>query len=199
MAKQVDENGQLVDVEEVEDEIEVDITEDNDNSGTDTLDSEVENDDDLDNQKIPYKRFKGKVDEVNRLKEELDALKKEKTDERNKELQEQGKYKDLYEALQEEFNSFKAEKTSDKIKGLLKEAGYKDEQVERLNKLVEGETEDEILQSIEDLKITFPTKTYVDPSPDNRKRQTPASVDGEDIGQSMFDRLKKSGKLKGFK
>lgn len=155
--------------------------------------------DEPDDKRIPYSRFKDKVDEVNRLSAKLDEIEKVQEEQRVKELTEQEKYKELYEEALKSIEEVKSQNIANKVESKLKEAGYKDEQITRLSKLVEGETEEEIMESIEDLKIAFPTKTYVDPSPDQRKRHKPEGVDGDDIGKSIFDRLKDSGKLKGFK
>lgn len=155
--------------------------------------------DEPDDKRIPYSRFKDKVDEVNRLSAKLDEIEKVQEEQRVQELTEQEKYKELYEEALKSIEEIKSQSIATKVESKLTEAGYKDEQITRLSKLVEGETEEEIMESIEDLKIAFPTKTYVDPSPDQRKRHKPEGVDGDDIGKSIFDRLKDSGKLKGFK
>lgn len=192
-------------VEELEEELQneleghVDNPEDTSADLENTENEEEKDEKDLDNQRIPYDRFKQKVDEVNRLKKILDEKEAEEKAAKIEALKEQDKYKELYETVLEELEDIKSSNVQNVKAKLLKEAGYKEEQVERLSKLVDGDTEEEILASIDDLQVVFPTKTYVDPSPDNRKRTTPEPVDGEDIGKSMFDRLLKSGKLKGFK
>lgn len=173
----------------------LDETGKDDSTSTNSLKDDVLEDD----KKIPYSRFKDKVDEVNRLSAKLDEIEKSQKEQEKQKLEEQEQYKELYEKAQEEIENIKSQKLQDKIETELKSAGYKEEQVTRLSKLVEGETDEEITKSIEDLKITFPTKTYVDPSPDQRKRHKPEGVDGDDIGKSMFERLKEAGKLKGFK
>lgn len=181
--------------EEVVVEDVLDDEEDVDNTGADPENT----DDELENQRIPYKRFKEKVDEANRLKKKLAKIEEEQKAEKIQELKDQEKYKDLYESVLEELEDLKNNKVEDKKASLLKDAGYKEEQIERLSKLVEGTTDEEILESIEELQVLFPTKKYVDPSIDNRKRKTPEPVDGEEMGKNMFEKLLSSGKLKGFK
>lgn len=150
--------------------------------------------------KIPYDRFKQKVDEVNALKARLDQVEKDKKEARLKELEEQEKYKELYEEAMSKIEAEKeARKESDK-KSALTDAGYTEEQIGFMLKLVEGDTEEEYKKSIETLKNTFPVqKTYVDPSPDNGGRRTPKPIDGEDYGKDMFKKLFEKGKLRGFK
>lgn len=168
--------------------------------GTDEADTSADSSNtDEEGQKIPYSRFKDKVDEANRLAKQLKEIETSQEAKKLEELKEQEKYKELYEGALEEIESIKSQGAKTKIENELREAGYKEEQITRLSKLVEGETDEEVTKSIEDLKIAFPTKSYVDPSPDQRKRQKHEGVGGDDIGQTMFDRLRKSGKLKGFK
>lgn len=152
-----------------------------------------------DDNKIPYNRFKQKVDEVNDLKQKLQAIEQEQNEQRQQELKEQNKYKELYEELQNELAETKKASVESKKKTILAKEGYSEEQIGKLLKLVDGDTDEEINKSVEELKTTFPTKTYVDPSMNNGQRKKPDKVDGEDIGRSAFDRLMKSGKLKGFK
>src|SRR5690625_5836132 len=52
--------------------------------------------------RIPYDRFKQKVDEVNELKQRLAQIEEEQAKAKRQELEEQERYKELYEqALQE--------------------------------------------------------------------------------------------------
>src|SRR5699024_5560813 len=105
-----------------------------------------------------------------------------------------------YEQAQATIEQQQADALNVKKESLLVQAGYSDEQTAKLSKLVEGNTDEEISQSIEDLKATFPVKQkYVDPSVGNGKKETPEKVDGEDVGRNMFESLLKSGKIRGFK
>jgi len=57
--------------------------------------------------KVPYERFKEKVDEVNKLKARLAALEKEREEAEKRKLEEQNEYKKLYEKAQKELEQFK--------------------------------------------------------------------------------------------
>lgn len=150
--------------------------------------------------KIPYERFKAKVDEVNALKKELDNIKKQQEAQETKELEEQQKYKELYEQSLQKLEQMKGDALNTVKDALLVQAGYSQDQTELLRKLVTGETDGEIKQSIEELKKTIPVApTYADPSPMNGQRETPKAVDGEEEGRSRFQRLLDGGKLRGFK
>src|SRR5690606_33103256 len=106
--------------------------------------AETENTDNtkVDN-KIPYDRFKAKVDEANRLKEELAALKKAQEEAERKKLEEQNEYKKLYEKALNDLEAFKSEALSAKKKALLVQAGYSSDQANVLHNTVQGETDEE--------------------------------------------------------
>lgn len=149
---------------------------------------------------IPYDRFKEKVDEVNALKAKLEALEQADTEAKRKELEEQEKYKELYEDALEQLSKASKVAVEKDRESALRQAGYGDEQVELLSKLVEGNTEDEIAESVKKLLDSFPVKKqYVDPSVDQTKRQKPDAVEGEDVGRSLFEKLAGSGRIKGVK
>ena len=155
-----------------------------------------------DDKKIPYDRFKQKVDEVNALKEELAKIKEAEEAKRREDLEEQEKYKELYEELVRKSQEQEKERLEKSKQEALKSAGYDDTQVELMLKLVTGESEEDIKDSIETLKKTFPVnqgKPYVDPSADNGGRSKPKAKDGEEYGKDMFKKLFDKGKLKGFK
>ena len=88
--------------DEIKDEQQTNIDEgQTKNNSTDASLNTDEQSKEVDN-KIPYERFKEKVDEVNALKEKLAAIEKEQADAKRKELEEQNEYKTLYEqALQQ--------------------------------------------------------------------------------------------------
>src|SRR5690625_1281336 len=143
--------------ESEEEETKVDETEASDETEN-TEETVVEN-------RIPYERFKAKVDEANALKERLAEIERQQEDARHKELEENEQYKELYEQAHETIEKQKEDALNVKKESLLVQAGYSDEQTAKLSKLVEGNTDEEISQSIEDLKATFPVKQkYVDPS-----------------------------------
>jgi len=147
--------------------------------------------------KVPYDRFKAKVDEANALKEELARLREAKEAEERKQLEEQNEFKTLYEQAQEQLAQIKADALNAKKDALLTRAGYTSDQIKVLRNTVAGETDEEITQSIEDLKtVISPKPNYVDPSPMNGLRDKPEQKDGEEIGKSLFERLKAKGKIR---
>ena len=145
----------------------------------------------VDNQRIPYDRFKAKVDEVNALKEKLDQFEKEQAENKRKELEEQEKYKELYEQAQAEIASVNAQRIEDKKQATLKGVGYDDEQVALLSKLIDGSTDEEIAESVELITAKFPIKdSYADPSPFNGTKEKPATTTAEDHARSILERIK---------
>lgn len=146
--------------------------------------------DNVDNNKIPYDRFKAKVDEANALKEKLAKIEREQEAEKKRELEEQNKYKELYEQAVKDLTSQKEQVLIATKESALTKAGYNDEQVKHLRKLVEGDTDEEIAASIESLKTTFPVKTqYADPSPSNGERDKPIPKDKESYGRELYERI----------
>lgn len=147
--------------------------------------------------KVPYDRFKAKVDEANALKEEIARLREAKEAEERKQLEEQNEFKALYEKAQEQLAQIKADALNAKKDALLIQAGYTSDQIKVLRNTVAGETDEEIAQSIEDLKMVIsPKPNYVDPSPMNGLRDKPEQKSGEEIGKSLFERLKAKGKIR---
>ena len=142
-------------------------------------------------QSIPYDRFKAKVDEANALKVKLAAFEAAQLAEQQKALEDQNEFKTLYEQAQEQLTAVKADALNAKKNALLVQAGYSDEQTLLVNRLVDGETDAEIAQSIALLKATIPAQgEYADPSPMNGQRDTPTPTDPTDVGRSMFQRLR---------
>src|SRR5690625_1687421 len=169
-------------------------TDDNSSDGTENTD-----DTGVDN-RIPYDRFKQKVDEVNALKSKLDQFEKEQEAAKRKELEDQNEYKELYEQALETIEESKKAIVQQTKESLLTKAGYNDEQVARLAKLVEGDSEEEMNTSIDEIKKLFPVEQdYADPSVNNGSNIDPTPTDGEDVGKSMFEKLLNSGKIRGFK
>src|SRR5690625_5407828 len=93
--------------------------------------------------KIPYDRFKAKVDEANALKEKLAEIERQQEEAKRKELEEQNEYKTLYEQALEQAEQAKQEALGIKKNALLAQAGYGEEQTKLLAKLVEGERSEE--------------------------------------------------------
>lgn len=142
--------------------------------------------------KIPYDRFKEKVDEVNALKQQVADFEKAQEVAAKQELEDKEEYKTLYQQALNDIEAMKESSLNIKKESLLSKAGYNDEQIAKLSKLVEGESDEDINTSIESLKETFPTQPkYVDPSVDNAHRQKPETKDNHDLGRSLFDRIKR--------
>src|SRR5690625_2446378 len=69
----------------------------------------------------------------------------------------------------------------------LTQAGYSAEQLGKLTKLVEGESDEEIAESINELKTLFPTDVYYgDPSANNGAVSKPKEVDAEEVGGTRY-------------
>ena len=141
--------------------------------------------------RIPYERFKQKVDEVNQLKEKLAQVEEEQAQAKRKELEEQERYKELYEqALQEKEEARQEAISLRKIDGL-RQAGYSEAQAKLLVKLVDGEDDETITASVEQIKATVPVNDgYVDPSINNGPGAKPKEIGAEDIAQEQFERIK---------
>ena len=145
----------------------------------------------VDNQRIPYDRFKAKVDEANALKEKLAEIERQQEEAKRKELEETEQYKELYEQALKQAEQAKQEALNIKKNALLTQAGYKQEQAKLLIRLVEGDDEQAISESIDKLKTTFPVKEkYVDPSPLNGGRDSVKTVGADEVGVSAFERIK---------
>lgn len=141
--------------------------------------------------KIPYDRFKAKVDEANALKEKLAAIEKAQEEAKRKELEEQNEYKTLYEQAVQQAEQAEKEALGIKKSALLTQAGYSAEQTKLLSKLVEGETDEEISESIKLLQATIPAQdNYGDPSAMNGRKDAPIPVDPIENGRNLFQRLR---------
>src|SRR5690606_20714199 len=133
--------------EEIKDEIQTNIDE------TAAATQKPENKD-VDN-KVPYDRFKAKVDEANALKDELAKLQTAREAEEQAKLVEQNEFKTLYEQAQEQLATIKADALNAKKDSLLAQAGYTSEQIGLLRNTVVGDTDEEIAQAIEGLKAVI--------------------------------------------
>ena len=135
-------------------------------------------------------------------KKREEALEAERKEAERKRLEEEQKYKDLYESLQKDLETQRATALQAKKESLLVKAGYSDEQATTLSRLLEGEDDDALTTSLEGVKKLFPPakeKTYGDPSPGNGGKQTPPKKNLADKGKSQYERLKAIGKIKGRK
>lgn len=141
--------------------------------------------------RIPYERFKEKVDEVNELKKRLAELERAQEEAKRKELEEKEEYKTLYEQAKIEAEKARQEALLVKKNALLIREGYGEEQAKLLVKLVEGETDEEIAESIKHLKTTIPVNdNFGDPSAFNSAKEKPEAVGADEVGAKMFEKIK---------
>jgi len=161
---------------------------------TDIVEEQPEN-------KIPYDRFKQKVDEANELKRRLAELEKAKEDGERKKLEEQNEFKTLYEKAQAELAELQSKAAEAQLEtlrtNLLVNAGYTGEQLERVRKYIVGADEDALKASLEELKQDIPPKSGgVDPQVGNNPKQPPQPKDLTEEGKSAYQRLKALGKIR---
>src|SRR5699024_2662873 len=116
----------------------------------------TDKDDSQTQERIPYDRFKQKVDEANALKAELDEIKQAQADAKRKELEETEQYKELYEQAKAEAEAIRQQALAVQKNTALTLAGYNEEQAQTLGKLVEGESAEEIVESIYKLRAKIP-------------------------------------------
>src|SRR5690625_7421451 len=172
--------------DEIKNEVETNI--DEATSTDESLNTEEQKE--VDN-KIPYDRFKAKVDEANALKEKLAEIKRKQEEDKRKELEEQNEYKTLYEQAKKDAEQAKQEALNVKKDALLTQAGYSQEQAKLLVKLVDGEDVEEISDSIKQLRAAIPAQdNYADPSAMNGKKDKPETVGADEVGAKVFERIK---------
>src|SRR5690625_3347743 len=177
--------------DEIKNEEQTNIDEGKETNPTDeSLSTEEQSKESVGNQRIPYERFKAKVDEANALKEKLAEIEREQEEAKRKELEEQNEYKTLYEQAVQEKEQAKQEALNLRKQTLLTQAGYDDEQSKLLVKLVEGDDEESIAESIKQIQSTVPVKDdYADPSAFNGAKAKPKTVDAEELGRSAVSRV----------
>lgn len=128
---------------------------------------------------------------------------RERKEREKEQLKEQEKYKELYENLQKELAEKEAKILEAKKETMLLGAGYTAEQVERYAKYLTGETEEELAEALETLKADIPPKQAkqgVDPATQgNGQKKDPKQKDPYEVGKSVIERLKASGRLRSKK
>src|SRR5690625_3060327 len=160
------------------------------NPTDESLSTEEQKKESVGNQRIPYDRFKAKVDEANALKEKLAEIEREQEEAKRKELEETEQYKELYEQAIKEKEQARQEALAIRKQALLSQAGYDNEQSKLLVKLVEGDDEESIAESIKQIQSTVPVKDdYADPSAFNGAKAKPKTVDAEELGRSAVSRV----------
>ena len=119
-----------------------------------------------------------------------DAVKAAEAEAERKRLEEQNDYKTLYEQAKEEAEQAVQKALGIKKSALLTQAGYSEEQAQLLVKLVEGNDDEAIAESIKLLKATVPTQdNYADPSAFNGAKDKPVAVDAEEVGRNAVSRV----------
>src|SRR5690625_6505743 len=113
-----------------------------------------------------------------------------------KEDEEEERYKELYEqALQEKEDARQEALSLRKIDGL-RQAGYSGEQAKLLVKLVDGEDDETIKASVEQIKSTVPVNDgFVDPTIHNGPGVKPNTLDAEESGRNAVTRPAHKSKL----
>src|SRR5690625_5270817 len=177
--------------DEIKNEEQTNIDEGKETNPTDeSLKTEETKEENVDNQRIPYERFKAKVDEANALKEKLAEIEREQEEAKRKELEETEQYKELYEQAIKEKEQARQEALAIRKQALLSQAGYDSEQSKLLVKLVEGDDEESITESIKQIQSTVPVKdNFGDPSAFNGAKAKPKTVDAEELGRSAVSRV----------
>lgn len=150
--------------------------------------------------KIPYDRFKAKVDEVNALKEKLQAYEEEQERKRLAELSELEQAQEKARQLEEQLERTRQEALDAKKTALLVAKGYSEEQIAKYGKFVVGDDEDALKAAVDALAEDIPpqaaqTKPYADPAPGGGQRQVPEKTDLRNKGASAFQRLKQLGRI----
>ncbi|PEA75086.1 hypothetical protein [Bacillus wiedmannii] len=121
---------------------------------------------------------------------------KERQEAERKELVEKEKFKELYENLQQQLGEEKVKALDAKKETILVSAGYSAEQIVLIKDLLKGETDEDLKQSLESVKLAvLPLNNGADPSPGNPRRGNPEPKDLTDVGRDMYARLKANGKL----
>lgn len=136
------------------------------------------------------KMIKDRLARADKKKEQ--AIQKEREESDRKKLEEQEEYKALAETYKEELAAMKASALEAKKDSLLVKAGYGEDKIERLRKYVSGNNEEEIEESITQLKEDIPpAPQYVDPSMMmNGAKDKPEHADPTEIGVSAWERIK---------
>lgn len=125
-----------------------------------------------------------------------DAVKAAEAEAERKRLEEQNDYKTLYEQAKEEAEQAVQKALGIKKSALLTQAGYSEEQAQLLVKLVEGDDDEAIAESIKLLQATVPAQdNYGDPGAFNGAKAKPETVDQEDVGRNAINRVLNKIKL----
>src|SRR5690625_3689558 len=119
-----------------------------------------------------------------------DAVKAAEAEAERKRRKQQNDYKTRYGEAKEEVEQAKQQVLGIKNSAVLTHAGYSEEQAQLLVKLVEGNDDEAIAESINFLKATVPTQdNYADPSAFNGAKDKPVVTDNEEVGRNAVSRV----------
>lgn len=101
-------------------------------------------------------------------------------------------YETEIEQLDAKLAAFEAESVLDKKREEMRKFNYNDEQVEFYLPHIEGETAEEIRDSVFQLTSEIPPAqdNYADPSPMNSERAKPSRADYGEVGKKAYERVK---------
>ena len=100
-------------------------------------------------------------------------------------------YQSKIAKLDEQLAGFKAESIAEAKRKAMREVHYNDDQIERYLEHVEGETDEEIKQSVFNLMLEIPPAiNYVDPTPMSGRSYRPKHKDPTELGKKAFERIK---------
>lgn len=136
------------------------------------------------------------VEDTEQDQEEEESEEEEETEIEREQRQHREHYTKEIEKLDDIIADYQATKLDDMKRSKLKEAKYSDEQADRYLSFINGNTAQEIEQSIRQLSQDIPPNKskYVDPSAQNGARQTAKTGKGEQLrqmGQALARRLKR--------
>lgn len=138
------------------------------------------------------------IDELTGTPEEQpEDIKQEETQEQDEVQREIQEYANKIEALDEKLAEFRSNSLLDKKREALRNKNYNDQQIERYVSFIEGNTNEEITQSVISLMNDIPpVDNYADPSALNGEKQKPKPTDKGEIGRKIAQRLIKEGKIR---
>lgn len=100
-------------------------------------------------------------------------------------------YQSKIEALDEKLAKYRADNIADRKREAMQKMNYSNQQIERYLKHVEGETEEEIKQSVFNLMLEIPPAiNYIDPNPMSGRSYRPKHKDPTELGKKVFERIK---------
>ena len=94
------------------------------------------------------------------------------------------------EKLDVKLNEFKDEHIEAIKREQLRKSYYSDEQIERYIEHIQGDSKEEIIESISQLKIPPANDNFADPSAFNGRAARPKTVDHARIGRQAYGRIK---------